>query len=144
MLINAIQRPLPPAPHIMRVVVVPSHPFRRLSGPGCAVAQPRGEGDTTRPLPRQPTALRLRIQQGVCCSWSEDPSVNYQRQRALVWPHLEYAMEANAPTLRTDINQLERVQRLATRLVRGLRHVPYEKRNHQTQPLLAGTQTPPS
>ncbi len=41
-------------------------------------------------------------------------------------PHLEYAMEANVPTLRADINQLERAQRLATRLVRGLRHVPYE------------------
>ncbi len=36
-------------------------------------------------------------------------------------------MEANAPTLRADINQLERVQRLATRLVRGLRYVPYEE-----------------
>ncbi len=47
---------------------------------------------------------------------------------ALVRPRLEYAMEANAPTLRADINQLERVQRLATRLVRGHRHVPYEER----------------
>ncbi len=28
---------------------------------------------------------------------------------ALVRPHLEYAMEAKAPTLRADINQLERV-----------------------------------
>ncbi len=37
-------------------------------------------------------------------------------------------MEANAPTLRADINQLERIQRLATRLVRSLRHVPYEER----------------
>ncbi len=46
-------------------------------------------------------------------------------------PHLEYAMEANAPTLRADINQLERVLRLATRLVRGLRHVQYEERFRQ-------------
>ncbi len=50
---------------------------------------------------------------------------------AFVRPHLEYAMEGNVPTLRADINQLERVQRLATRLVRGLRHVPYEERLHQ-------------
>ncbi len=50
---------------------------------------------------------------------------------ALVWPHLEYAMEANAPTLRADISQLESVQRLATRLVSGLRHVPYEERLRQ-------------
>ncbi len=50
---------------------------------------------------------------------------------ALMRPHLVFAMEANAPTLMTDINQLERVQRLATRLVRGLRHVPYEDRLRQ-------------
>ncbi len=46
---------------------------------------------------------------------------------AIVRPHLEYAMEANAPTLRTNINQLERVQRL----VRGLHHVPYKERLRQ-------------
>ncbi len=37
-------------------------------------------------------------------------------------------MEANAPTLRADINRLERVQRLAERLVRGLCHVSYDER----------------
>ncbi len=50
---------------------------------------------------------------------------------ALVRPHLEFAMEANAPTLRADINRLERIQRLATRQVRGLCHVPYEERLRQ-------------
>ncbi len=40
-------------------------------------------------------------------------------------------MEANAPTLRADINQLERVERLVTRLVRGPHHVPYEVRLRQ-------------
>ncbi len=33
--------------------------------------------------------------------------------------------------MRADINQLERVQRLAARLVRALRHVPYEERFRQ-------------
>ncbi len=45
-----------------------------------------------------------------------------------VRPHLECAMEANTPTLRADINQLERIKRLATWLARGLRHVPYEEK----------------
>ncbi len=44
----------------------------------------------------------------------------------IVRPHLEYAVETNAPTLRADVNQ-----RLATRLVRGLRHVPCEERLRQ-------------
>ncbi len=66
--------------------------------------------------------------------------MNYQIQRlpplycALVLPHLEYAMEANVPTLRADINQLERVQHFATRLVRGLRHMLYEERLRQLNP----------
>ncbi len=40
-------------------------------------------------------------------------------------------METNAPALRVEINQLEREQRLETRLMRGLRLVPYEERLRQ-------------
>ncbi len=40
-------------------------------------------------------------------------------------------MEDNSQNLRTDINQLVRIQRLATRLMRGPRHVPYEERLRQ-------------
>ncbi len=43
-------------------------------------------------------------------------------------PHLEYAIGVNAPTLRADIILLDKVQRLAAGLVRGLRRVPYEER----------------
>ncbi len=47
---------------------------------------------------------------------------------ALVRPHLEYGMSACSPHLVADINHLERIQRLATRLVTGMRHLPYEER----------------
>ncbi len=40
-------------------------------------------------------------------------------------------MEAKIPTLRAGVYQLESVKHLATRLVRGLSHVPYEKRLRQ-------------
>ncbi len=41
--------------------------------------------------------------------------------RALVRPHLEYGMPASSPNLVADINHLQRIQRLATRLVTGMR-----------------------
>ncbi len=44
---------------------------------------------------------------------------------------LECAMEANCPNLIGDINLRERVQRLATGLVRVLHHVPYKQRLRQ-------------
>ncbi len=47
---------------------------------------------------------------------------------ALMRPHLEYGMPACSPNLVTDINHLEQIQRLATRLVTGMRHLPYEER----------------
>ncbi len=47
---------------------------------------------------------------------------------ALVRPHLEYAMQANCPYLKKDIDHLERIQRAATRRVKGLRGLTYEER----------------
>jgi len=41
-------------------------------------------------------------------------------------PHLEYAIQAWSPYLKGDINQLEKVQKRATRLVYGYQKISYE------------------
>ena len=47
---------------------------------------------------------------------------------AFVRPHLDYCVQAVGPYMVQDYSALEKVQRRATKMVQGLRNVPYEDR----------------
>ena len=58
----------------------------------------------------------------------KDPDIFVPLYCAFVRPHLEYCVQAWAPFLQKDIATLEKVQRLATRMVKGTKGMTYPQR----------------
>ncbi len=54
------------------------------------------------------------------------PSIFLPLYETFIRPHLEYAIQVTHSILCRDAEALEKVQKLALKLVKGLRHVPYE------------------
>ena len=59
---------------------------------------------------------------------SRDKDLILKLYKTLVRPHLEYCVQVWSPSLKQDINILERVQRRATKIINGMHGLSYEER----------------
>ena len=67
----------------------------------------------------------FRLRKSLSC---RAPKVFLPLYKAIVRPHLEYCVQAWAPYLHKDIDVLERVQRLATRMIWDQKGKTYDQR----------------
>ena len=59
---------------------------------------------------------------------SREKSMMVALYKSLVRPHLDYCIQAWRPFLKKDIEIMEKVQRRFTRMIEGLKLLPYEER----------------
>ena len=57
-----------------------------------------------------------------------DKTILIQLYKVFVRPHLEYCQQIWSPHLQQDIDELEKVQRRATKLIQSIEHLSYEER----------------
>ncbi len=54
------------------------------------------------------------------------PNIVLPLYKTFIRPHLQYSIQATHPTLCSDAEPQDKVQKLALKSAKGLRHVPYE------------------
>ena len=57
-----------------------------------------------------------------------DKNISLKVYKAFIRPQLEYCQQILSPFLKSDIDELEKVQRRATKLLHSIKDLPYEER----------------